>query len=116
MRVQVSVCTATFTAMWMAGTPTREIAEALKITADRCDVTRRRLGLPSRKSWHGGTRKMYVPTPAEIRAKCLEFQASWSDEERDRRRVGGPEFPRPVESPIYPDSVFLDLELQGDGP
>jgi hypothetical protein len=106
------VCTATFTAMWLAGTSTREIAESLGIGADRCDVTRRKLGLPSRKSWHGGTRKAYLPTPEEIRAKCLEFQAGWSDEERAKRRVP-PEVQ--VEAPVYSDDIFLEAELQGDG-
>lgn len=91
------------------------IAETLNISADRCDATRRQLGLPSRKSWHGGTRKAYMPSPEEIRAKCLEFQARWSDEERARRRVGGSETPRPVEAPVYPEAIFLEAELQGGG-
>ena len=98
--------------MWLAGTSTREIAESLGIGADRCDVTRRKLNLPSRQSWHGGTRKAYLPPRAEIRAKCLAFQAGWSDEERARRRVGPVE--APVEAPVYSDDIFLEAELQGD--
>ncbi len=27
----------------------------------------------------------YLPSPAEIEARCLEFQLEWSDSERDRR-------------------------------
>lgn len=86
--------------MWLAGTPTRVIAETLKISADRCDATRRQLGLPRRESWHGaktGHRKAYIPSEAEIRQKCLEFQAGWSEEERARRRVGWSLAPKPVE-------------------
>jgi hypothetical protein len=96
----VAVCTATFSKMWLAGTPTRIISETLKISADKCDVTRRRLGLPRRESWHGskaGHRKAYIPTPDEIRQKCLAFQAGWSDEERARRCVGWSPDPKPVE-------------------
>ena len=29
------------------------------------------------------------PTPAEIRQRCEEIQAEWSDEERERRWCGG---------------------------
>ena len=71
--------------------PTRIIAETLKISADRCDVTRRQLQLPRRESWHGaksGRRKAYLPSEEEIRAKCLAIQATWSDEERAKRCVG----------------------------
>jgi hypothetical protein len=94
--------------MWLSGTPTRIIAETLRISADRCDTTRRSLGLPRRESWHGsktGHRKAYLPSPAEIRAKCLKFQEGWSDEERARRVVGGPERPE-AEIRVYPESLF----------
>lgn len=87
----VDVCTATFSQMWLEGTPTRVIAETLKISADRCDVLRKKLKLKPRESWHGaktGIRKAYIPSEEEIRQKCLEFQAGWSDEERERRLVG----------------------------
>lgn len=93
--------------MWMAGTPTRIIAETLKISADRCDVTRRQLKLPRRESWHGakaGKRKAYLPSPAEIRQKCLEIQAGWSEEERAKRLVGfSQEF---VEAMVISDTFF----------
>jgi hypothetical protein len=108
-RTKVTVCTVTFTAMWTAGTPTRIIAETLRISADRCDVTRRELGLPRRESWHGsktGRRKAYIPSEAEIRQKCLEFQAGWTEEERARRRVGWNPNPPPVEAKIIPESLF----------
>lgn len=85
--------------MWLAGTPTRIIAETLKISADKCDCTRRRLGLPRRQSWHNsktGHRKAYLPSEEEIRQKCLEFQAGWSDEERAKRWVG----PNPAAMPV----------------
>jgi|688.fasta_scaffold00210_106 hypothetical protein len=104
----VAVCTATFSKMWLAGTPTRVIAETLKISADRCDATRRQLGLPRRESWHGskaGHRKAYIPSEAEIRQKCLEFQAGWSEEERARRRVGWSPDPKPVEIRVIPESI-----------
>lgn len=104
----VTVCTATFSKMWLAGTPTRVIAETLKISADRCDSTRRQLGLPRRESWHGakaGHRKAYIPSIEEIRQKCLEFQAGWSDEERARRMVGWSPEPKPVEIRVIPESV-----------
>jgi hypothetical protein len=94
--------------MWNAGTPTRIIAETLKISADRCDITRRKLDLPRRESWHGsktGHRKAYMPSPGEIRAKCLKFQEGWSDEERAKRVVGGPERPE-VETRVYPETLF----------
>lgn len=95
--------------MWMDGTPTRIISQTLKISADRCDTTRKQLGLPRRESWHGsktGHRKAYLPSPEEIRQKCLEFQAGWSEEERERRRVGGPTKQPPYEVPVVPESLF----------
>jgi hypothetical protein len=113
-KVRVAICTATFTKMWSEGTPTRIIAETLKITADRCDVTRRELGLPRRESWHGskaGHRKAYLPTEEEIKQKCLEFQAGWSEEERSRRRVGSKPEPAPVEVKFFPEAIF---EVQAD--
>jgi hypothetical protein len=102
--------------MWTEGVPTRIIAETLRITADRCDVTRRKLGLPRRESWHGsksGHRKAYLPSPEEIRAKCLIFQSGWSDEERARRKVGGPERPE-AEVRVYPESLFSSAGLSED--
>ena len=106
---KVVVCKATFTKMWLAGTPTRIIAETLKISADRCDITRRELKLPRRESWHGaktGHRKAYIPSEAEIKQKCLEFQAGWSEEERARRRVGWKPEPDPVVIRSFPDAIF----------
>jgi hypothetical protein len=114
-KVYVEVCTATFTKMWLAGTPTRIIAETLKISADRCDVTRRTLNLPRRESWHNsksGHRKAYLPTPEEIRQKCLEFQAGWSDEERAKRLVGWSDTPQPVEIRVISES---SLRFDGGG-
>lgn len=114
----VALCTATFTRMWLDGTPTRIIAETLKISADRCDVTRRSLGLPRRESWHNskkGHRKAYLPTPAEIRQKCLEFQAGWSDEERSRRVVGGDRSNEAVEIRVIPASLIGDGLRAGGG-
>lgn len=105
----MGVCTATFTTMWLNGTPTRIIAETLRISADRCDITRRALRLPRRESWHNsktGKRLAYLPSPEEIRQRCLEFQATWSDEERARRLVGGSQFPQPVEIRVISESAF----------
>jgi len=101
--------------MWIAGTPTRIIAETLKISADRADSTRRQLGLPRRESWHGsktGHRKAYIPTTTEIKEACLRFQAGWTDEERARRLVGRATEP-PVEAKIIPESFFT-FERQDD--
>ena len=112
------ICTVTFTEMWIAGTPTRIIAETLKISADRCDTTRRELKLPRREPWHNskkGRRKAYMPTPEEIREKCLEFQAGWSDEERARRWVGGNPAEVPVESRVIPATFFLRVQESSDG-
>lgn len=114
---QPDVCTATFSQMWLAGTPTRIIAETLKISADRCDVTRKTLGLPPRESWHGaktGHRKAYLPTPEEIREKCLEFQRGWSDEEREKRRVGAKV--QEYEMPIISESSFRVSSFSDDAP
>ena len=113
------VCTTTFTALWIAGTPTRIISQTLKISADRCDTTRKQLGLPRRESWHGsktGHRKAYLPSPEEIRQKCLEFQAGWTDEERERRRVGGSVKPTPYETPVVPESIFRFADEDEAGP
>jgi hypothetical protein len=106
--MKTTICTATFTRMWLAGTPTRIIAETLKISADRADSTRRQLGLPRRESWHGsktGHRKAYIPTTTEIREACLRFQAGWTDEERARRTVGRATEP-PVETAVIPEAFF----------
>jgi hypothetical protein len=105
--------------MWIAGTPTRIISQTLKISADRCDTTRKQLGLPRRESWHGsktGHRKAYLPSESEIREKCLEFQAAWTDEERERRRVGGPVKHVPYEVPVVPESLFRFSEDDESGP
>jgi hypothetical protein len=109
LKVPANVCTVTFTKMWLEGSPTRIIAETLRISADRCDVARRALKLPRRESWHNskaGKRTAYLPSPEEIRQKCLEFQATWSDEERSRRLVGGSQSPLPVEIRVISDSAF----------
>lgn len=109
-RSKVTVCTATFTELWLSGTPTRVISETLKISADKCDVTRKSLKLPRRESWHNskaGKRTAYMPSPAEIRQKCLEFQAGWSDEERAKRLVGGGGASvRHFEVQVVPESIF----------
>jgi hypothetical protein len=34
---------------------------------------------------YGEQRPLYEPTPAEIRAACLEIQKEWTDSERRRR-------------------------------
>ena len=118
-REKVTICTTTFSAMWVAGTPTRIISQTLKISADRCDTTRKQLGLPRRESWHGsktGHRKAYLPSEEEIRQKCLEFQAGWTDEERERRRVGGPVKHVPYEVPVIPESLFRFSEDDESGP
>jgi hypothetical protein len=88
----------------------------MRISADRCDITRRALGLPRRESWHGaktGTRRAYIPSEEEIKARCEEFQRGWSEEERARRRVGWTPNPAPVEAKVLPDSVF---ECREQGP
>jgi hypothetical protein len=113
------ICTTTFTALWIAGTPTRIISQTLKISADRCDTTRKQLGLARRESWHGsktGHRKAYLPSESEIRQKCLEFQAGWTDEERERRRVGGVVKFVPYEAPVVPESLFRFSEDDESGP
>jgi len=93
-----------FAKLWTEGVQTREISEAIGITTDQCDATRRRLGLPRRKGWANARKQRdYMPTEAEIRAKCLEFQATWSDEERDRRRGYKP---IPLETAFYPDDLL----------
>jgi hypothetical protein len=116
-RQKVTVCTATFTMMWQAGTPTRIIAETLKISADRCDTARRELGLPPRESWHGsktGHRTAYIPSEDEIKEKCRMFQAGWTEEERARRRVGWNPNPQPVEARIIPESLFFPSNSPSD--
>ena len=108
-RKKVAICTATFVAMWSAGTPTRVISQTLKISADLCDTTRKLLKLPRRECWHGsksGHRKAFVPTEAEIRAQCLKFQAEWTPEERARRRVGYTSKPVPKTVQVVPESLF----------
>lgn len=103
--------------MWNAGTPTRIIAQTLKISADRCDSTRKQLGLPRRESWHNsksGHRKAYLPSEEEIRQKCLEFQAGWSDEERERRLVGGQANREPYEVNVVPEPLFFRFAEEGE--
>jgi hypothetical protein len=103
--------------MWQAGTATRIIAETLGITADQCDVIRRRLKLPKRQSWHNsksGHRKAYLPSPEEIRQKCLAFQAGWSDEERERRWVGPNPSAMPVEIRVISSSMLGTPERPGN--
>jgi len=101
--------------MWLAGTATRIIAETLGISADQCDVIRRRLELPKRKSWHNakpGYRRAYLPTPEEIQRKCLEFQSRWTDEERARRWVG----PNPALMPVEVRVISAAQISRPDGP
>jgi hypothetical protein len=115
---KVPICTATFARMWSEGTPTRVIAETLKITADRCDLTRRELGLPKRKSWHGakkGRRATYLPTPDEILTKCKEFQNGWTEEERKSRIVGKKSHPAEIQI-IAERYLEENTDTQGDQP
>ena len=114
MKIQIAVCTVTFTQMWTDGVPTRIIAETLGISADKADCTRRTLKLPRRESWHGAKssrRTAYLPSEAEIEQKCLMFQARWTPEERERRRVG-PSV-RPVEATVVPESLFENSHGEG---
>jgi len=105
-KFQPAICTATFAKLWIEGTPTREIAEVLRITADQCDSTRRKLGLPRRAPWHNarqGKRRPYLPSPEEILRKCAEFQSRWTPEERAARRVGGDS---PATTRVIPEAVL----------
>jgi len=54
------------------------------------------------------THDVYLPTAREIRKACKEIQASWSDKERLRRRVG----PRrePWEPPQYADNILEGVD------
>lgn len=77
------------------------------------------MGLPRRESWHGakaGKRTAYMPSQAEIRQKCLEFQAGWSEEERARRRVGYSPEPKFVEIQVVSARTvirgFADEQLE----
>jgi hypothetical protein len=47
-----------------------------------------------------------VPTEEEIRQKCLEFQAGWSDEERARRLVGHDPEKAAVDIRVISESVL----------
>jgi len=105
-KFQPAICTATFAKLWIEGVPTREIAETLRLTADQCDSTRRKLGLPRRASWHNarpGKRKPYLPSPEEILRKCAEFQSRWTPEERAARRVGGGS---PATTRVIPEAML----------
>lgn len=104
--------------MWLNGTPTRVIAETLRITADLCDATRRQLKLPPRESWHNskaGARRAYMPSPEEIRRKCEEIKAGWSEEERARRYVGK-RSGGPVEIKVIRDAGYsVRINSQDEG-
>lgn len=47
------------------------------------------------------------PTPAEIRRRCAEIRAGWSEAERERRRV------HPVEDWTAPVVEYLPHEQHG---
>jgi hypothetical protein len=57
-----------------------------------------------------------LPSEDEIKQKCLEFQAGWTDEERERRRVGGVVKFVPYEAPVVPESLFRFSEDDESGP
>ncbi len=48
----------------------------------------------------------HIPTPAEIRRKCLEAQNKWTANKRAKRIVGGP--PPPVEVARAPSPTLRE--------
>lgn len=65
-----------------------DLAARLKVTQSSLYWLKKRYNLPDRPKHKRGTYDDDAPTPEEIRQRCLETQAKWSEEERERRIVG----------------------------
>ena len=76
--------------MWAAGETMQCISEAVGMTARRIDHLRQagKLDLPSRGLGAGHKFAQRLPSPSEIRKRCLAVQASWTPETEQARRAG----------------------------
>lgn len=76
--------------MWAEGATMQSISEAVNMTARRIDHLRAagKLDLPSRGRGAGRKLTQRLPSPSEIKKRCLAVQATWSPEEEQARRAG----------------------------
>jgi hypothetical protein len=65
------------------------IAEAFSVTRATVYKYGRIYGLPSRSAMNAKKKDEAAPSLAEIKTACEAIQRTWSDEERERRVVGG---------------------------
>lgn len=84
-----TISVAAFRADWMTHMPMRALCERWTITRDQvirlADVWK----LPRRhdRKLRAKPTRQRDPTPAEIRAACLKFQAEWDDAAHERHLV-----------------------------
>lgn len=74
--------------LWQDVEPAK-IAEAYGVTRATIYKYGREYGLPSRSELNARKQDEAAPTPDDIKAECEKIQRTWSDEERERRVVGG---------------------------
>lgn len=68
--------------LWYTKKSNAELCAILGVTKNQLWMAKQQFRLPQRD-----TRLYAEPDEGEIAAMCLEFQAGWSDEERERRYV-----------------------------
>ena len=74
-----------FERLWHDGTPLTEIAEKLRYSVSTLAKLRMMYGWKKR---YGEPDKSEPPTQETIRLRTLEIQATWTEDQRRRARVG----------------------------
>ena len=73
--------------LWMQGKTPKEIASIMGMTYSGVMSVKQRQGLPNIK--RPTVCKIIDPTPEEIRQRCAEIQAGWTEQQHEERMRGG---------------------------
>lgn len=78
-----------FRADWMTHMPMRALCERYTVSRDQVIRLKHHWDLPPRhdRKLRAKPKRAIDPTTTEIQLRCLEIQATWSDEVRELRRV-----------------------------
>ena len=76
--------------LWMQGKSPKEIARIMGMTYGAVLSVKQRQGLPNiRRERLETVSKIIDPTPEEIRQRCAEIQAGWTEQQHEERIRGG---------------------------
>lgn len=78
-----------FRADWMTHMPMRALCERYTVSRDQVIRLKHHWDLPPRhdRKLRAKPKRAIDPTTTEIQTRCLEIQATWTDEVRELRRV-----------------------------